>query len=137
MRHSDWPSRLYAAIKARQRTPFAYGRHDCCLAACDLVAAMTGIDLAEGLRGYRSREEAEALITSNGGSVQAMTGRACAEHGFPEVPPEAAQRGDLVLVDYEGAPALGIVDEPGVRVAGYVGWAVLPRNIVRAAWRVE
>jgi len=51
----DWRERLAAFVAARRETPFAWGAADCCLTSADAVCAMTGVDLAAPLRGYRSQ----------------------------------------------------------------------------------
>lgn len=48
--------------------PFVWGRCDCATAACDVYAALHGIDPLRAFRGaYRSRAEAEAFAAGHGG----------------------------------------------------------------------
>ena len=142
-RYENWPQLLTAAIAERADRPFAFGRHDCCLAACALVKAMTGTDLARGLRGYRSAKGARGKLDAGGGVVGLVN--AVAERFAVEpVAPAFAQRGDVVVVrapvglDGEEGDALGVVDLTGlaVLVPAPVGWARAPIAAARLAWRI-
>lgn len=143
-RREDWPARLDAAIAARARTRFRWGRgrHDCIAAAVALIRAMTGADLAAGFA-YATRTEADALMAAHGG-VRGLAGEVAAAHGLQAVAPAFAQRGDPAVVrvplpDGTEADALGVVDLSGrfVRAPARVGWALVPRAAIAAAWRIE
>lgn len=54
VRRSDWRTRLAELVIARRFLPMQWGSRDCCLFAADAVLEMTGVDFAEGLRGYRT-----------------------------------------------------------------------------------
>jgi len=134
-RFEDWPSRLFALVEARKQTPFAWGSHDCCLFACDAVQAMTGTDPAAPLRGYESKEEAEALIAEYG-TLEDLVADRCREMNFAEQTPAKAQRGDLALFDNAGAPALGVCLGAEVAFPGRDGLVFHPVGNCRRSWRV-
>ena len=137
-RYEDWPARMREAIAMAGATPFAWGRHDCALFACTVVAAMTGTDPASHLRGtYATEAEAKAIIAANGGSLEAMAAAIAAGHGMPEVAVNFAQRGDLLLAQAARGHALGIVTGDTAAFAGPGGVYRIPvfsRGI--RAWKV-
>ncbi|MCG8354316.1 MAG: hypothetical protein MI920_01970, partial [Kiloniellales bacterium] len=56
-RLNDWAERLDAALQADYDRPFAVGEHDCAIAVCRWIDAMTGLDLSAEIkarRAYRS-----------------------------------------------------------------------------------
>ncbi len=142
-RRPDWPERLDQSLRAAACRPFRYGRHDCCLSVCNAVRAMTGEDLAAGIRGYKNKQEALAALQDAGG-LPRLARRITRQRKIAEIAPAFAQRGDIAIVipgkdlDLE-APALAIVDMTGqqILVASKVGWRALPRRRAARAWRIE
>lgn len=150
IRFPDWQTRLRDAIMARRTEKFAWGKFDCCLAACDLVEAMTGVDPAKKLRGYRTASGAFKRLSQAAPEarkdkrLEAVAARLAVELGAPEISPNYAQRGDMVLVraelmNGEETDVLGIVDLTGryaiVPTAGE-GWTLILVDQVTRAWRV-
>lgn len=103
-RHDDWPTRLAAALEAARGRPFRWGAHDCCLFACDMVAAMTGCDPARNWRGiYATALEARYLLARyHGGGLNCAVPALAEACGFAEIAPRRAGRGDLVLLPLKG-----------------------------------
>ena len=137
-RFEDWPARLGDALAAAGDRPFEYGKHDCCLAVCDVVLAFTGADLAADFRGYKGAAAARRILKRHGGVVGIATAIA-KRHRIPEVHPGLAQRGDVVIVDKDGDKALGIVDPTGSRVVAAAragGWVTRPVAGIKRAWRI-
>ena len=134
----DWPARLDAAIAELRDAPFAWGSTDCGLAATQLVAAMTGVDIAADIRcTYDSRVGALRVIAERGG-FEAMVEGFAAQHGVAEIPVGWAQRGDFALADSDDGPGLGVVALDG-RHALFMhgdGLRGLPLRLCRRAWRV-
>jgi hypothetical protein len=139
-RHQDWPVVLPKALRELWGTPFAWGSHDCALAACTVIEAMTGHDPAAELRGTYDSETGALRAISRAGAegLEDLAVRLANECGFPPVAVLMAQRGDLVLIPTSEGPALGIVDMDGIH-------AVFPseKNAVRRplrqcgrAWRI-
>jgi len=142
-RRPDWPSRLMAAIEAARNRPFSWGGLDCCLFACDCVAAMTGVDPAAEFRGrYDSSAKARRRLRafSGGGGLEATVAMLAARHGMAEVRVAQAQRGDLVLIDAPEWPserrALAVCAglRLAVMTAGGVDFVAPARGL--RAWRV-
>jgi hypothetical protein len=148
-RFSDWQTRLRDGILARRAEAFSWGRFDCCLAACDLVEKMTGVDPAKKLRGYSTATGAfKKLAQAAPGArkskrLEAVAARLAVELGAPEVPPTYAQRGDMVLARAETpggmTDVLAVVDLTGryaILPSLERGWALVPMERARRAWRV-
>lgn len=133
VRRPDWRARLADLVVARRFLPMQWGQRDCCLFAADAVNAITGIDFAEGLRGYSSAKGAvRALRRAGFSSVIAYVDLRLPRAERPRdgdvvgLPcPEASGLDVLMIAD--GGSAWG-QDELGlVRVAippGAVIWSV-------------
>lgn len=102
IRYRDWPERLHAFIESRRGKPFVWGENDCALFAADAVIAMTGVDMAADLRGYKTERGALNRIKKAGG----MPGFAA---GLTQKKPAFAGRGDIVLVALESRDTFGVV----------------------------
>lgn len=102
IRKDDWPEILAAFIDARRVRAFSWGENDCALFAADAVLGMTGVDLAEKLRGYKTASGAARKIKAAGGMRQLAS-------SLTEKHPGMAQRGDVVLVEIDGRETFGIV----------------------------
>ena len=142
-RPHDWAARLIAVVNARRTTPFAWGRHDCALFACEAARAVSGIDFAAGLRGrYRSAiGAARVLHRAGGGGRGGAAARIARAHGCAEVPPACAQAGDIVLIDAldpggRRGEALAVCLGARLAAAGPDGLAFPPAEAAKRAWRV-
>jgi hypothetical protein len=111
-RVDGWPERLAEFLDRRQLMPFSWGLHDCALFAADAVKEITGVDVAEDLRGtYNSAEQALRILKAKGGLRGIVSGR------LPlYLSPLQAHRGDVVCVlmpdpdpEQPGREILGIV----------------------------
>jgi hypothetical protein len=93
----NWTKHFIEAVETATRTPFEYGKHDCCLMAADIVKAIAGYDPAEGLRGTYSDEAGAAqAVAAHGGLVQLVEARA-AMYSWKSVPVRTARRGDFIV----------------------------------------
>lgn len=152
-RTADWVWWLEQAIATARTREFAWGTHDCCLFPCDAVLAMTGVDLARGIRGrYRSLRGALRILRSAGG-LESLAVAIAARHRLAEIAPGLARRGDIVLVDVGTSTAgcyrleLGPGDPSCLAVVGLAGTDALgagrsglvevPMPFWRRAWRIE
>lgn len=133
VRFPDWPQRLLAAVNARRAMPYAWGSNDCVLYAADMVAAITGIDLAEEFRGaYHDERGAAALMAREGWADLASL----ADAHLPRCLARP-RRGDLVLLPGTRGDYLGIVAASGVVAAPDVDKPRLrPMTGLIAAWSV-
>jgi hypothetical protein len=134
MRYQDWPERLNRILKESQNTPFAWGSHDCCIFAANVILELTGVDHAADIRGtYTTAAEAARMIEERGG----IKGIATTALGS-EINPKLAQRGDVVLIqtpEYGDTLTICI----GHQCAGPGINHIQTRPIVDAiaAWRVQ
>ena len=94
-----WEKKFLEWLHEARAQRFEWGRFDCCLAVCDCVFAMTGVDIAEGFRGrYSTRREAYERIREFAGGLKDLCEKRGAESGLLEIAPQLASRGDIVLV---------------------------------------
>lgn len=113
---------------------FAWGRFDCVHFVGDWVQRCTGEDpISEYRDGYSTKEEADALLETEGGLYQALVKR----FGEP-VHPAKAHRGDIAYV--EDISALGIFVSVGAKThaifLGEGGFAMHAAKHVTHAFRV-
>jgi hypothetical protein len=132
----DWPERMNAALTEACGIPFAWGTHDCWLAAAAIACAVTGRDPAAAVRGaYHTEEEAEARLARAGG-LEALVAEAMAAFGAPECDPAFAQRGDVVLVEAGNQLMAGVVADARIAVPGAEGMQLLRLGRARRAWAI-
>jgi hypothetical protein len=132
-RVNNWQSALQATVSERMRSPFAWGRQDCCLFAADCVLAVTGRDPAQDLRGaYRSANGAAAVLAELGG-LEAI---ADARLG-PRVPVGSAQVGDVAMVRIDGRDTGAIVAGSHMLAPGESGLVTIPMSEALVVWRCE
>lgn len=134
MRYPDWPSRLSSALAFAGRRGFAWGTQDCCLFACDVAKAITGVDYGASFRGRYSdqRGAVKALQEFGAGSlrdtVTAIMG--------PEIPLARACRGDMVMANQGHGNMLGICVGESVAFLTDRGFVYLKLASCKTAWRV-
>lgn len=108
-RAPDWPERFAQWVHHRMTRPFEWGRHDCATFATGCVAHLTDTDILHPLQPTWRTETAAARVIRAGGGLLAM-----AQARLPRRDtPAHAVRGDLVCVDLDGRPTLGIVGGNG------------------------
>ena len=107
MRAPNWDTRLAAFIEARRNTPFAWGSHDCAMFAGDAVIAITGRDPFAAWRGTYDCEETGSLV-QGGAPLSLIVDGALRAFGAAPVPPEMAQRGDVVMLMLGNAETCGV-----------------------------
>lgn len=134
-RLSDWPERLAKFIADTRQKPFVWGENDCCLFAMDCVEAITGHDLAEPYRGYKSQIQALRLLNKCGG-VAGIADAVAAKYNIPEIPPLTAQRGDVCLFDIGRGDTLGIRAGEHIFAPGREGLIGFPSLQAVRAWRI-
>jgi hypothetical protein len=149
----DWTARLAATIRAREDAPFAWGTFDCCLAAADAMLAMTGVDAAQGARGYKTARGALGALRRIAGRdvgigelIERMAEIRAARLGLAEHPRIVqAGRGDVGLIEVEGdvsglRHAIAFVDMTGRfwlhPAVDAPGWARTPLRQASRAWKV-
>jgi len=134
MRLPDWELRFADLIEEAQLRSFKWGSFDCCTFAADAVEALTGRDPMGIIRGqYRNAHGATVLVRTLGGLRQAVS--EVLGQSMPN--PAMAQRGDIVLVRGDQAPALGVVIGSAAMVPLQIGMQRVAVMDWLAAWRVE
>lgn len=135
----DWTIRLAALLADWNARPFAWGQTDCAMLAAEAVVALTGVDPVADLRGSYSDATGAGRVLGAAGGLLALVAKMADRAGIPECPPAFAQRGDVALVEWQGAQALGIVMPDGVMVLGRDEprmLHVIPASSIRFAWAV-
>jgi hypothetical protein len=141
-RHGNWQSLLQKHLESQRDLPFVWSEHDCSMFVADVILAHTGVDIAAEFRGkYTDAASAKEVIhTVTGGStVEDAAAYVAKQHGMKELTSVLyAQRGDMVILDTEEGPAVGIVHLNGQH-AVFVAQDGLHKVEVtkcRRAWRV-
>lgn len=102
----DWQTKLY--LRLEEPTALVYGDdlNDCMMDSCNVIRdCVAGVDYASIIRGtYKTEQEAEDLIKSWGSITNYLTTRM----GPPLEHVLQAHMGDLVVIEREGAEAVGI-----------------------------
>jgi hypothetical protein len=143
VRRQDWPTILAQMVYDARCEPFAWGTHDCCIWAADVIQAMSEshVDLAATYRGTYSDEAGAAAVISaatGGGDLEDLIEAIATANGFIEVTPNKAQRGDLALADTVTGPAAGIIGPDG-RQGIFVapdGLTLVDLTDIRRTWRI-
>lgn len=137
----DWEDRLHEFVEANWSRAFEWGEHDCILAACSAVEAMTGTDPAVEFRGrYSDAEGAKRALRGIGQGTLIRT----INHHFERRPPGMARRGDIVMFKGSAGIAMGqhglfvgeerLAEAAGVRLRE--GFITIPRALWARAWSV-
>ena len=141
MRIPNWPELLVEYLDRRKDERFQWGVMDCCTFACDWVEEITGVDPMAELRhkysGPITAQKAMIRFTESGDGLAACAQKLAFKYGFNEVKPSEAQRGDVVLIDFGSALALGIVGpDHHLHGAGPQGIVTVPLEAALRAWRI-
>lgn len=128
-----WPALLREVIIRHARTPFAWGECDCATLFGQAVAAVTGIDPIPERLNYRTAQG--ALRSVRGAGFETMLDLVAAR--FAEIPPSAAQRGDLGFTA-EGGPLVCpvIIDGAVAHGKALAGSVQVPRGLIVRAFAV-
>ena len=137
-RRENWRKLLADEIDKRNRYKFAYGRHDCCMAAAACVKAMTGVNLAKEFIKYNNKYEAFEILKNNKG-LKNMAIKVAEKYELEGVTVGYEQAGDIVLHEVEGQFALGIMyltPTHFISPRRPEGWAFVEKAKILRAWRV-
>lgn len=136
----DWEARLDAYLRETEETPFRWGQHDCAMAACDAVEAITGRNPGAQFRATYGNviDSVDVVRTFGTPSFEDMVAELAEGYGFVEVIVPRARRGDLVLLDAEYGPTLGVVDLTGENAVFPSSEGRQRRRVLycRRAWQV-
>ena len=144
-RYADWPDRLINFISIRDTSPLKWGFTDCSLFASDAINAMNGSDPAHWFRGkYKTKKQAFKLLKQFGGvGLPETTEKIMKDMRYPEIRPDEANSGDLVLINVENVhpDAFGltsaIMASPEVAIAqGKDGLVYVENPEIERAWSI-
>ena len=135
-RCSQWPTKLAQFIAARRAQPFDWATQNCCFFACDWILELTGHDPAANFRPQVTSAATAARVLKRRGGVDAIAQKACAEVGWPECAPALARRGDVVEMQTEQGPALGVCLGARSAFAGPAGLEYRETLLALRAWRI-
>lgn len=131
IRRFDWRTRLDEYRASCERASFEWGRLDCALFVAGAVKVMTGIDLADGLRGqYATEQEGLTLVRRLGFASHVDV--------FARALPRSRRLrpGDVALVAHEGGETLGIVQGRGIYVMTPTRLGMVPRRMASGGFSV-
>lgn len=132
-RHSDWPTRLDAAIEAARWRAFDWREHNCATFAADCVRAMTGATLHDHFAGLHRDKRRAARAFADGDGLEAYV---AALLGGPGLPPTLAKRGDVLLMRCEGMALVAICLGTKAACLGPKGIEFVGMEHARCAWPV-
>jgi hypothetical protein len=127
----DWQLRFDSEIQAHTDSPFSWGTVDCYLFAAACVQAITGSDIAKGIRGYATPKQALRLLRDLGGMNLLMSRTL----GTP-FPAGAAREGDVLLARAGNRPAFAVCTGSGALGPSARGLVHVPRADWLCTWRV-
>ena len=144
-RYADWPDKLITFLSSRDTSPLKWGSTDCSLFASDAINEMNGSDPAHWFRGkYTTKKQAFKLLRQfGGGGLPETTEKIMKDMRYPEIRPDEANSGDLVLIDVENVhpDAFGltsaIMANPAVAIAqGKDGLVYVENPDIKRAWAI-
>ncbi len=135
-RVENWPTALADLIAAAENKPFVWGEHDCSTFAASVEAALTGANEASGYGNapgnYRTALGAARKLRRLGfKSIEELVAAR-----LEEIPTRFAQRGDVVALDTDHGPALGVVLGEVAVSPGEHGLTRYAITEAHRAWRV-
>jgi len=142
MRSEGWEDRLRSYLLDHQDTSFSYGSFDCLSFAAGAAHSITSVDIMARFRARYSTHLGAMRIARRVYGCRTVPDVLAAmmhEHGWPEVAPPFAQRGDIVLVAINDDLIVGVLHPNGreaVVTTNQGLWRV-PLTSVRRAWKVQ
>lgn len=106
---------------------FQWGFNDCALFSADAVYVQTGVDLAKGMRNYKTERGAARVIRKAGGMTALAKGLVGKQIGL-------VQYGEVVLADIESRETFGIALHTCWCAPGADGLVFRPMSDVRCAY---
>lgn len=139
-RTTDWRLKLSNFIVSHRLLDFDRATHDCVRFSADAVMAMTGVDLAEGIRDkYHDDLSAAKYMKRSGGFLKIMEEQ-MARFGIEEIDVSRAKRGDLcyfhILEDGKGHEALAVSNGLFSITPGKHGLVQLTTSKANKVWSI-
>lgn len=125
---------LGAYLAEASARAFDWRTANCCHLAAGWVASRTGVDPMADLPPTPTERAARRLIAALGGTLADAWTR---QLGREPIPPSMAQVGDVVLLELDGRPVVGICNgTTAVAVLDAGGTAFAPMSCATHAWRL-
>jgi hypothetical protein len=117
-----------------RRAPYELGVHDCFKVACEVLKALTGVERWNEFAGYRTKEEAVALILQHGSTFELAFD---VFFGSTNVAPAFAQRGDICATrGPDGEKHLGVCLGVDTAFLGPGGLVHMPTLSCLCCWKI-
>lgn len=131
MRVDGWEKRLNATIKAHREMPSLYGVSDCFQICNDAVIAVTGEFLFKDVLYTSEKQAAKELLKRGFKTVEdAFASK------LETIPSALAQRGDIGVIDDNGAICGGVFTALGFMVRNDNAVVFVPVSRVKTAFKV-
>lgn len=131
VRVPDWEKRLNEVVERHMDLPSQFGVSDCWMIPADAFEAITGEKLYRGIR-YKTEAGAAKQLRKRGFETVEDAFRA----RLPEIGRLSARRGDLGVVERDGAISGGVVTNIGFVTRGEGSVLILPITEIKTAFRV-
>ena len=135
-RCEDWELRLDQFIESQRGKPFKWGTNDCMVFAAQAIQVL-GInhDIISGHRGkYNSAKTAAKIVKQKKDGIKEWAMELLQD--FPQIHSHSAKRGDVCLIHYQGADAMGVCVGSEVAALGSKGLDMVPRSSIKKAWGI-
>ncbi|WP_410768406.1 DUF6950 family protein [Endobacterium cereale] len=119
MRHPDWERRLNAIVARHQACPGAWGTSDCWMMAMDAIEAVSGERILPHLQTYKTEAEGYKVFRKAG--FKETVEEALADELGEPISPMLAQRGDVGVIERNGAVSCGVFTSAGFAVRTIYG----------------
>ena len=138
MRVKNWERSFNELLEYKATQQFSWGVNDCCLFTADFIAAITGVDLAQGIRGsYHDALGAARFVKAMGG-IDGIADAILDFNGFKRTLPALSRRGDALLIEIKKSRfAFGVNGGNYALFSGYDGLVRFPISKTKLAWRIE
>jgi hypothetical protein len=133
----NWTVEFSEFIQENKNREFKRSMFDCTIFVGLAIEVITGVNLVEDYLGqYKTKKEGFELLKSQG--INDLCDLVTEHLDQPYSGVGFAQRGDVVLIEYHGETALGVVDLTGRRVVttGKEGLVFLKMEHWLKAWKV-
>ena len=124
------------AVEKAMNGPMIWGQDDCCLWVSDIVLKLTGVDVAEPLRGYSTKFGASRALKTfaGGGLVDAAT--KCARVAGLKRATSPYKNGDIAVCANEAGPVLAIMWDGHWHARTDYGVVFIPAWCSVISWRL-
>jgi hypothetical protein len=134
-KQSDWDDALHQFLVRHKKTPFEWGKWDCCLFSDAAIKAMTGERLIPITLNWLDEPSAKEAIKNYGGTLGKSIEKAATAKGLLKV--EEAQKGDLVVIKENGSEVAGISYGDNVLCPSDNGFTRKKNDLIKMVFRIN